>query len=179
MFAKTFVMKSIYSIVRSSILMVIAFLSLLLSLTINEFGFFFGVALLIGAALSAIYLFVHFDEQVNEKVIMEPLMDGFAGLVILTFPEISQRFILTDFAFWIAMMGILSLSTGFFNHKNARYFWLYILTGLIYVTFGFTIMNYNSEFINSVTYSMSFALFIYGTTNIYLAIKRKKIPLQD
>ena len=165
-------MKSIYSVIRSSLLVIIAFASLLLSMTINEFGFFFGVALLIGGALTAIYLFIHFDETLNEKVIMEALIDVFAGLVILTFPEISQRFVLVDFAFWIAMMGILYLSGGFFNHKKSNYFWLYVLSGLALIIFGFIVMNYNPETLGSVNYLMSFAIILYGIVGIYLAIAR-------
>ncbi|MDP2723156.1 MAG: DUF308 domain-containing protein [Bacteroidales bacterium] len=171
-------MKSIYSIIRSSLLVIIAFASLLFSLTINEFGFFFGVTLLIGGALTAIYLFIHFDETLNEKVIMEALMDVFAGLAILTFPEISQRFVLVDFAFWMAMMGILYLSGGFFNHKKSKYFWLYVLSGLALIIFGFIIINYSSETLGSVNYLMSFAIILYGIVGIYLAIARKKIPFQ-
>lgn len=171
-------MKPIYSIIRSSLLIIVAFLSLLFSLTINEFGFFFGVALLLGAALTAIYLFIHFDEHLNEKVIMEPLMDAFAGLVILTFPEISQRFVMVDFSFWIAMMGILYLAGGFFNHKSSNYFWLYVMTGLTLIIFGFVVMNYSQETMGSVNYLMSFAVFIYGVVSIYLSIRRKKVPFQ-
>ncbi|OFY51756.1 MAG: hypothetical protein A2W85_08825 [Bacteroidetes bacterium GWF2_41_31] len=171
-------MKSIYSIIRSSLLIIIAFASLLLSMTINEFGFFFGVALLIGGALTAIYLFIHFDETLNEKVIMEALIDVFAGLVLLTFPEISQRFVLVDFAFWIAMMGILYLSGGFFNHKKSNYFWLYVLSGLALIIFGFIVMNYNPETLGSVNYLMSFAVILYGIVGIYLAVARKKVPFQ-
>ncbi len=171
-------MKSIYGIIRSLLLVIIAFGSLLLSLTINEFGFFFGVALLIGGALTAIYLFIHFDETLNEKVIMEALIDVFAGLVLLTFPEISQRFVLVDFAFWIAMMGILYLSGGFFNHKKSNYFWLYVLSGLALIIFGFIVMNYNPETLGSVNYLMSFAVILYGIVGIYLAVARKKVPFQ-
>ena len=171
-------MKSIYGIIRSLLLVIIAFGSLLLSLTINEFGFFFGVALLIGGALTAIYLFIHFDETLNEKVIMEALIDVFAGLVLLTFPEISQRFVMVDFAFWIAMMGILYLSGGFFNHKKSNYFWLYVLSGLALIIFGFIVMNYNPETLGSVNYLMSFAVILYGIVGIYLAIARKKVPFQ-
>lgn len=171
-------MKFIYSIIRFSLFVIIAFASLLLSMTINEFGFFFGVALLIGGSLTAIYLFIHFDETLNEKVIMEALIDVFAGLVLLTFPEISQRFVLVDFAFWIAMMGILYLSGGFFNHKKSNYFWLYVLTGLALIIFGFIVMNYNPETLGSVNYLMSFAIILYGIVGIYLAIARKKVPFQ-
>ncbi|MFA5418987.1 MAG: DUF308 domain-containing protein [Bacteroidales bacterium] len=171
-------MRSIFSILRSSLLLIIAVLSIALSLTINEFGFFFGVALLIGGALTAIYLFIHFDETLNEKIIMEALIDVFAGLVILTFPEISQRFVLVDFAFWMAMMGILYLLGGFINHKKTKYFWLYVLTGLAFIIFGFIIMNYSSETLGSINYLMSFAVSLYGIVDIYLAIARKKVPFQ-
>lgn len=171
-------MRSIYSILRASLLVVIAAVSLVFSLTINEMGFFFGVSLLIGAALSGIYLFMHFDEHVNEKVIMEPLIDAFAGLVILTHPEVSTRFVLTDFSFWMAMNGILYLAAGFFNHQKTSYFWLYVLTGLVTIIFGFTIVNYNDAFLSSVNYVMAFSLIIYGIINIYLSIYRKNTPLQ-
>jgi len=140
--------------------------------------FFFGVSLLIGAALSGIYLFIHFDEHINEKVIMEPLIDAFAGLVILTHPEVSTRFILTDFSFWMAMNGILYLAGGFFNHQKSSHFWIYVLTGLVTIIFGFTIINYNDEFLSSVTYLMGFSLILYGIIGIYLSIIRKNTPLQ-
>jgi uncharacterized membrane protein HdeD (DUF308 family) len=171
-------MKSIYSILRAALLVIIAVISLAFSLTINEMGFFFGISLLIGAALSGIYLFIHFDENINEKVIMEPLVDAFAGLVILTHPEVSTRFILTDFSFWMAMHGILYIAAGFFNHQKTSYLWLYVLTGLVAIIFGFTIVNYNDAFLSSVTYLMAFSLIIYGMISIYLSIIRQNAPLQ-
>ncbi len=171
-------MKSIYSILRSSLLVVVAIAGLVWSLTIMEMGFFFGAALLVGAALTGIYLFLHFDEQVNEKVIMEPLMDAFAGLVLLTYPEISQRFVLADLAFWLAMNGILYLASGAFNHPKSSKFWLYMLAGLVFIIFGFTLINYNQDFISSVNYLLAFSIFIYGGISLYLSVVRKKNPLQ-
>jgi len=171
-------MKSIYSILRSSLLVVVAIAGLVWSLTIMEMGFFFGAALLVGAALTGIYLFLHFDEQMNEKVIMEPLMDAFAGLVLLTYPEISQRFVLADLAFWLAMNGILYLAAGAFDHQKTNRFWLYILGGLVCIIFGFTLINYDEKMISSAHYLLSFSILIYGALSNYLSIARKKNPMQ-
>ncbi len=159
-------------------MLTIAITSLVLNLTINEFGFFFGVALLVGAALTSINLFLNFDHQINEKIIMESIADAFAGLVILTYPEVSQRFVLTDFSFWIAIMGMLYLNAGFFNHQGAKYFWLYVLSGIALLVFGFVIINYTSEAFGSVLYLMSFSVAIYSLVNFYLNFSRKKPPLQ-
>lgn len=171
-------MKPIFSIIRALLLLIVAAAGLFLELTINEFGFFFGISLLLGAALTAMSLFLSFDKQINEKNLMEPIMDGFAGLVILTYPEVSSRFVLSDFSFWIAMMGILYLNSGFFNHQSSKFFWLYILTGLALIVFGFVIINYATEFLSSISYLMSFAAVIYSLVVIYLSLARSKAPLQ-
>lgn len=171
-------MKPIFSIIRALLLLIVAAAGLFLELTINEFGFFFGISLLLGAALTAISLFLSFDKQINEKNLMEPIMDGFAGLVILTYPEVSSLFVLSDFSFWIAMMGILYLNSGFFNHQSTKFFWLYILTSLTLIVFGFVIINYTSEFLSSIIYLMSFAVVIYSLVVIYLSLSRSKAPLQ-
>jgi len=171
-------MKSIYSILRALILIIVSIATLVLSLTIIETGFFFAAALLVGAVLTGMYLFVHFDEQINEKVIMEPLMDAFAGLVIITYPEISQRFVLADLAFWMAMSGILYLASGAFDHQKSSKFWLYVLAGLVFIIFGFTLINYNQEFIGSANYLLAFSVVIYGGISLYLSVVRKKNPMQ-
>ncbi len=144
-----------------------------LSLSIQEFGIYFGVILLIGAALSTVYLFIHFDENINEKLIIELAIDGFAGLIIFTYPQPDARFFMLDFSFWIAVMGMLHLTSGLFDHKNNKYFWLYILSGIMMIVFGFIILNYSTEYIGSVVYLIAIVITYYGLLNIYLTNKNK------
>lgn len=162
-----------YRYTKYILLTILALIMIVLSLSIQEFGIYFGVILLIGAILSAVYLFIHFDENINEKIIIELAIDGFAGLIIFTYPTPDARFFMLDFSFWIAVMGMLHLTAGLFDNKNSRYFWLYILSGIMMIVFGFIILNYSSEYLGSVVYLIAIVLAYYGLLNIYLTSKIK------
>jgi len=162
-----------YRYTKYALLTILAITMMVLSLTIQEFGIYFGVLLLAGAALSTIYLFIHFDENINEKVIIELAIDGFAGLIIFTYPQPDARFFMLDFSFWIAIMGMLHLASGIFDKKNNKLFWLYILSGIMLIVFGFIILNYNTDYLGSVVYLIAIVLAYYGLLNIYLTHKNK------
>ena len=162
-----------YRYTKYILLTILAIAMIVLSLSIQEFGIYFGVLLLVGAALSTVYLFIHFDENINEKIIIELAIDGFAGLIIFTYPAPDARFFMLDFSFWIAVMGMLHLTAGLFDNKNGRYFWLYILSGIMMIVFGFIILNYSTEHIGSVVYLIAIVLAYYGLLNLYLTNKNK------
>ena len=82
-----------YRYTKYILLTILAIAMMALSLSIQEFGIYFGVLLLVGAALSTVYLFIHFDENINEKIIIELAIDGFAGLIIFTYPAPDARFL--------------------------------------------------------------------------------------
>ena len=163
-----------YRLSRLILLLLLGIATLALSLSIEIFGVFYGIFLLIGAALTSVYLFLHFDQNIDEKIIIELAIDGFAGLIIFTYPEPNERFIMLDFSFWIAIMGILHVVSGLFNKKNSKLIWLYILSGIIMVVLGFIILNYNTEYIGSIGYLIGFVLTYYGGLGIYLLTKSRK-----
>lgn len=166
-----------YRYTKYILLTILAIATLVLSLSIQEFGIYFGVLLLVGAALSAVYLFIHFDENINEKIIIELAIDGFAGLIIFTYPQPDERFFMLDFSFWIAVMGMLHLTAGLFDHKKSKYFWLYVLSGIMMIIFGFIILNYDTEYLGSVVYLIAIVLVYYALLNIYLTNKIKSFSI--
>jgi len=157
-----------YRYTKYLLLAVLAVATLFLSLSIQEFGIYFGVLLLVGVALMAIYLFIHFDENINEKLIIELAIDGFAGLIIFTYPEPNARFFMLDFSFWIAVMGMLYFVTGLFDKKHSKLFWLYLISGIMMIVFGFIILNYSTDYLGSVVYLISIVLLYYAVLNVYL-----------
>ncbi len=119
-----------YRYAKYTLLALLAILTILFSISIQEFGIYFGFLLLVSVALTAIYLFLHFDENINEKLIIEMAIDGFAGIIIFTYPEPNARFFMLDFSFWIAVMGMLHLVSGLFDKKNSNILWLYVISGI-------------------------------------------------
>ncbi len=162
-----------YRYARNILFAILAVASFVLSLSVQEFGIYFGVTLLIGAALTAIYLFIHFNENINEKIIIELAIDGFAGLIVFTYPDPNARFFMLDFSFWIAVMGMLYFVSGLFDNRNSKLFWLYLISGIMMIVFGFIILNYNTNYLQSITYVISIVLAYYAFLNIYLLIKAK------
>ncbi len=162
-----------YLYLKYILLATLAVATVFLSLSIQEFGIYFGVLLLVGTILSAIYLFIHFDNNINQKVVLEIAIDGFAGLIIFTYPLPDTRFFMLDFSFWIAVMGIIHLSSGLFDHKESKLFWLYVLSGIMMIIFGFIIINYNNEYMGSVIYLIAMVLAYYALLNLYLTMKNK------
>ena len=166
-----------YRLTRSILLTILGIATLALSLSIKEFGIYFGVLLIVGAALTAVYLFIHFDESIDEKIVIELAIDGFAGLIIFTYPEPTNRFFMLDFSFWIALMGILHIASGLFNKKNSNLFWLYLLSGIMMLVLGFIILNYSIDYLGSVGYLIGIVLTYYAGLNIYLLRKSNLIKI--
>jgi uncharacterized membrane protein HdeD (DUF308 family) len=165
-----------YRITRSVFLGTIAIITMALQLSIIEFGIYFGILLLMGAVSTIIYLFIHFSEHIDQKVLIELAMDIFAGLIVFTYPEPDSRFFMLDFSFWIATMGMINLATGLFDKSKKDYLWLFILSGIVFIVFGFTVVNYNEEHLASVPILIGIILLIYSLLNFYLA--RKNIILK-
>lgn len=156
---------------RSVILALYGIATMVLALSIKEFGIYFGVLLMLSAILTTVYLFIHFNEKIDEKIIIELITDAFAGLIIFTYPEPTDRFFMLDFSFWIAIMGMIYTTTGIFNKNISSYIWLYILSGLMMIALGFIILNYSTDYLGSVGYLIGIVLTYYSALNIYLAFK--------
>lgn len=138
------------------------------------FSIFFGAGLLITAFLTLIYLFINFDKKVNEKLIMEMIMEAFAGLVIFTYPMSDNAFFVIVFSFWVTIMGVFLLTAGLYDKKNKDYQWFYILLGIVMILFGFTILHVTKENSGITGYLISFILLIYALAGGYLIKKRKE-----
>jgi len=162
-----------YLYTKYSFLALLAIATIALKLPIQEFGIYFGILLLVGVALTTIYLFIHFDENINQKLIIELGVDAFTGLVIFTAPEPSIRFFMLDFSFWIAVMGMLHFTSGLFDHKASKSFWVYIISGIMLIIFGFIILNYSQDYLGSVIYLIGIVLAYFSFLNIYLLRKIK------
>jgi len=160
-----------YRYTKYALLAILAIATLVFKLTIFEFGIYFGILLLVGVALTTIYLFLHFDENINEKIIIELALDGFVGLIIFTYPDPNARFFMLDFSFWIAVLGMLHFVSGLFDNKNSNFFWLYIISGIMMIVFGFIILNYSTNYLGSIVYLIGIVLAYYAFLNIYLIKK--------
>lgn len=159
--------------IRFLILLLAGLAAIFLNQKVDGFSGLFGIVLTLSAALTVIFLFLQFDKAINEKVVMELIADGFSGIVIFTYPQSDENFFLIVFSFWIVWMGILCLASGLLNKKHEKLMWLYTLLGIMFVVFGFVIMNYTSEMFNSVIYLVGFILAIYSIFGLYTIIKRK------
>ncbi len=104
---------------------------------------------------------------------MELIADGFSGIVIFTYPQSDDRFFLVVFSFWIVWMGILCLASGLLDKKHEKLMWLYTLLGIMFVVFGFIIMNYTDEMFNSAIYLVGFIMNIYSLFGLYTILLRK------
>lgn len=162
---------------RSILLAIYGVVTLSLSLSVIEFGMYFGVLLLVSAALTSAFLFVNFDKKIDEKIVIELVIDGFAGLIIFTFPEPNHRFLMLDFSFWIAVMGALYLASGLFDKSIKSLFWLYILSGIMMIVIGFIIVNYSSEYLGSVSYLIGIILTYYSVLSLF--VNREKAKEQN
>lgn len=166
-------MKLGYRKARFVILLFAGLLALGLSHTMDGFSVVLGVSLLVSSALTLVYVFLHFDENINPMVVMEMITDGFSGLVIFTYPVSNDDFLLIVFSFWIVFMGILLLTSGLLDERNKDYLWLYTLVGIVLMVLGFVVMHYDASYKSSVLYVVGFTLIIYSGMNMYLLIKRK------
>jgi uncharacterized membrane protein HdeD (DUF308 family) len=168
------VMKLGYRIVRAALLLIPAILLFSSTISLPGVSIVFGIALLIGAFATMLYLFFHFDKKINAKILMEGLADAFFGLVLFTYPTPDNQFFLIIFSAWIFFMGALQLVTGLTSMEDTDYFWLYILAGLTFLAMGFVIMNYNPRFEASIPMLIAIVLVFFSTVNLFLLIKRKK-----
>lgn len=160
-------------IIRFVILLLAGLAAIFLNQKMNGFSALLAISLSISAALTVIFLFFNFDKQINDKVIMELISDGFAGIVLFTYPQSDERFFLIVFSFWIAWMGILYLTSGLLDKKNEKMMWLFTLIGIILIILGFVILNYSTEMLSSVIYLVGFTLIIYSSLGFYSNLLRK------
>ena len=163
-------------ITRSSFLLLAGLLAVILNGIMEGYVAVFAITLVVASALTLIWLFLHFDEKVNEKVLMELLADGFGGLVLFTYPNTGNDFLFIVFGFWIFFMGALNVVAGLMDESHKPFFWLYVLMGIISIVFGFVVMNFDLETGkgNVAQYLIGFALIIYAGSSLYLLVKRKQ-----
>lgn len=167
-------MKLGYRKARYFMLLFAGLLALGLSHTMDGYSVVFGISLLVSSALTLVHVFLHFDENINSKVVMEMIVDGFSGLVIFTYPVSNDDFLLIVFSFWIVFMGILLLTSGLLDERNKDNLWLYALTGIIAMVLGFVVLNYDAAYKSSVLYVVGFTMIIYSGMNLYLNYTSKR-----
>jgi len=167
-------MKLSYRKARSFILLIAGLLAIGLSHTMDGYAVVFGISLLVSSALTLLYIFLHFDENINPKVVMEMIADGFSGLVLFTYPESNENFLLIVFSFWILIMGMFYLTSGLMDESNKDYLWSYVLVGIMLMVLGFVVLNYDTAYKSSVLYVVGFTLLIYSGTNLSLLFRRKR-----
>ena len=124
--------------------------------------------------MTLLFVFTHFDETINQKIFVEMILDAFTGLVIFTYPDSDQDFLLIAFAFWIVVMGAMLATSGLMEEKNRELMWFYALAGIVLIVLGFVVLNYQADYRDSVLYLLGFALLIYSGTNLYLMFKQKR-----
>jgi len=166
-------MKLGYRIGRVAVLAILAVLIGRLQGNINGISVFFGAGMLVSAFLTLIYVFINFDKNLDEKVVMEMIVDGFVGLVIFTYPHSDNTFFVIVFSFWIAIMGLFMLAAGLFNERNKDYFWFYVLAGIVNITFGFVIMHVTDDNAGILGYLIAFVLLIYSYSHCRILCKKK------
>ena len=160
-------------IARSAVLLFSGIAAIAFNQMMTGYSALFGITLSVSALLTVTWLFIHLDKEFNPKVIMELIADGFAGIVIFTYPHSGELFFTIVFSFWIVFMGALYLSSGMANLKEKDSLPLYLLTGIILIVLGFIIINFKSESMSSVYYLIGFAMIIYASANIYLYLGKK------
>lgn len=163
-------------ILRSFLLLLAGVLAVALNRIMTGYAVVFGIILVVSAALTLIYVFLHFDENINQKVVLEMLADGFAGLVLFTYPNFEQHFLFIVFGFWIFIMGGLYLVAALMEEKNKPFLWEYALSGIISIVTGFVVVNFDlkSAGTNTAVYFMGFIMIIYSAAGLYLLFKRKQ-----
>ncbi len=167
-------MKLGYRITRFALLLIPAIVIFSTHISLEGISIVFGASVLTGAFATMLFIFFHFDEKVNAKVMMEGLADAFFGIVIFTYPTPDNQFFLIIFSSWIFFMGALQLVSGFENMEDSDYFWLYLLAGITFLAMGFVIMNFNPRFKENIPSLVAIVLIIYSGTNLYVLLKRKK-----
>lgn len=132
-----------------------------------------GISFVVSAVLTGLFIFLNFDKKTDQKVLMEGMVDGFAGLVLFTYPQAIDPFLLIDISFWTLFMGALYLGAGLLDTNNKKHMWFYSLVGIILTVLGFVLLNYEPSQVKSAFYVAAFILISYGLSNLYLMYKKK------
>ncbi len=166
-----------YRISRAVILFVPAAVAIFGGIAMEGLSLVFAGTLLTGAFLTLIYLFIHFDQYINPKIIMEFLTDAFIGVVLITYPspniDFYDRYFLVLFSIWFFINGVFMVTSGIMDKGNKPWFWIYVLVGFMFITLGFVLINYNPDYIGSLHWLVAFMLIIYAAVELYLLLRRK------
>ena len=160
-------------LIRLFVLLMAGLAAVFFNHLMDGFAALFAVALAISAGLSIIFIFLQFDKQISDKLIMELIADGFSGIVLFTYPFSNEKYFYIVFSFWIVWMGMLWLTTGVLNAAKEKMMWFYTLAGILFIAMGFVIMNYSEELISTVVYVIGFTLILYSAFGLYLGIGKK------
>ncbi len=163
-------------VARSAVLLLTGLATIILNQIMTGYPALFGIALTVGALLTVSWLFIHFNEPFDPFLIMELVADGFAGIVIFTYPHSGELFFMIVFSFWIVFMGILFLGSGVIRQQKKDKLAVYLISGIMLVVLGFVTINYTSENMGSVNYLIGFATVVYSVINIYLLMSKKRGP---
>lgn len=163
-----------YRKARSLIILLSGLAAIILNNTVEGYSAMFGVTMVVASLISILHVFIYFDKPMNEKFLMELLLDGFSGVIIFTYNDSNESFFLTVFAFWAFVNGLFYLTSGLIDKENKSYLPFYTLVGIIMMSLGFMPLHFNVESLGSVIYLIGFALIIYSSANLYLMFKRKQ-----
>ena len=163
-----------YRKARSLVILFSGLAAIVLNNTVEGYSAMFGITLVVSALISVLHIFVYFDKPMNEKFLMELLLDGFAGVIIFTFNNSNEDFFLTVFGFWAFVNGMFYLTSGLIDKNNKSYLPLYTLVGIALMSLGFMPLHFNEDSFGSVIYVIGFTLIIYSVSNLYLLFKRKR-----
>ncbi len=166
-------MNLVYRKARSFVLLASGLSAIVFNNTIEGYSAMFGISLIVSALITLLFLFVYFDKPLNDKVLMEMMLDGFSGLVIFTYNLSDDSFFLTVFSFWIFINGLFYLSSGIIDKSNKKYLPLYTIVGIILLVFGFMPLHMNEESHGIIIYLIGFAIIVYSSSNLYLLFRKK------
>ncbi len=163
-----------YRKARSFVILLSGLAAIILNNTLDGYSALFGITLVVASLISILHIFVYFNKPMNEKFLMELLLDGFSGVIIFTYSNSNESFFLTVFAFWAFVNGLFYLTSGLIDKKNKSYLPIYTLVGISMMSLGFMPLHFNHESLGSVIYLIGFTLIIYSSANLYLMFKRKQ-----
>lgn len=166
-------MNLVYRKARSFVLLAGGLAAIVFSNTIDGYSALFGISLIVSALITLLFLFVYFNKPLNEKLLMEMLIDGFSGIIIFTYNQSNDSFFLTVFSFWIFINGLFYLTSGIIDKSNKKYLPVYTMVGIILLIFGFMPLHMNDESHNIIIYLIGFAIIAYSSTGLYLLFKKK------
>jgi len=162
-----------YRKARSFVLLLSGLAAVFLNNNIAGYSAMFAISLIIAALITLLFFFVYFDKPINQKVLMELLLDGFAGVIIFTYNQSDDNFFLTVFSFWIFFNGLFYLTSGITDKSNKALLPFYTIVGIILMVFGFMPLHMNEESHGIIIYMIGFAIILYSAYNIYLLFKKK------